>query len=392
MGQKIHPLSLRVQSSTRHFDHAWYSDYFFSKLITIDLSIFRYLNTFLKILKLPSGRFSIYHLSKTTKLYSFFCYPQQSREYRAKIFNIPSGLISLKTKNAKGNPFSKRFIQDGITNPTLFQKLTSLTNINKKSLISIDELLVFKSIKLQKTFDKNFLQTNYKSLYQNLSKENKNLYRFIDSFDNTKSLVFNKKIVDYLGNSYNSPQNHFFKNNQKHFENEKILSLFKNFLFTSKTLQMQYSLFFKNNEKLNNCLVESQLNTSFKYNRSLETHLSNFINSDVSLIPFRISSEWQDAGYIADEIVYLLERRIGFRQIKNRLIRQFVENPHIQGVRITCSGRVGGKSKKAQRAKIETIKYGQTSLHIFSSQIDFAVRTAHTPLGSTGIKIWVCYK
>ena len=100
------------------------------------------------------------------------------------------------------------------------------------------------------------------------------------------------------------------------------------------------------------------------------------MHSDVSLIPFQVNSEWQDAGYFADEIVFLLERRISFRQIKNRIFKQFSLNPYIQGVRITCSGRVGGKSKKAQRARVDSIKYGQTSLHIFSSRIDFAARTA----------------
>ena len=51
-----------------------------------------------------------------------------------------------------------------------------------------------------------------------------------------------------------------------------------------------------------------------------------------------------------------------------------------------------GKIKKAQRAKMDSLKYGQTSLHIFSSKIDFAIRTASTSLGSTGVKVWICYK
>ena len=64
----------------------------------------------------------------------------------------------------------------------------------------------------------------------------------------------------------------------------------------------------------------------------------------------------------------------------------------IRGVRITCSGRVGGKSKKAQRAKIESLKYGQTSLHVFSAPIDFSCKTAHTSFGSVGVKVWICYQ
>jgi ribosomal protein S3 len=129
-----------------------------------------------------------------------------------------------------------------------------------------------------------------------------------------------------------------------------------------------------------------------KYTTKLEKNLSHFLNSNITSIPFQASSELQDAGYFADELVFLLERRISFRQIKNKLLKQFSLHPYIQGVRITCAGRVGGKSKKAQRSRLDSVKYGQTSLHIFSSRIDFAVRTALTPLGSTGVKVWICYK
>ena len=129
-----------------------------------------------------------------------------------------------------------------------------------------------------------------------------------------------------------------------------------------------------------------------KIHSNLETNLSKFYKFPFSLVFFRNNFEWQDAGYFADELVYLLERRISFKRIKKKITNQIALNPNIQGIRITCSGRVGGKSKKAQRAKMDSLKYGQTSLHIFSSKIDFAIRTASTSLGSTGVKVWICYK
>ena len=79
----------------------WYSDYNYTKLLTLDLSIYRYINSFFKFLKLPSTRFSIYHLPKITKLYIFFCYPRQSRELKSKNFQIPSSLPSIKLKKLK---------------------------------------------------------------------------------------------------------------------------------------------------------------------------------------------------------------------------------------------------------------------------------------------------
>jgi ribosomal protein S3 len=148
----------------------------------------------------------------------------------------------------------------------------------------------------------------------------------------------------------------------------------------------------KNENSFNGALPDRNVNgILINYKTHVQNSISQHFGFNAKLVPFKVENEWQDAGYFADEIVYLLERRIGFNRLKNRILTQVATNPKIQGIRITCSGRVGGKSKKAQRAKMDSIKYGQTSLHVFSSKIDFAVRTAFTPLGSTGVKVWICY-
>ena len=104
-----------------------------------------------------------------------------------------------------------------------------------------------------------------------------------------------------------------------------------------------------------------------------------------------MKNDWQHASFLADEIVYFLQKRIAFRRLKGKIIKQLSQIDSIRGVRITCSGRVGGKSKKAQRSKTECLKYGQTSLQVFSSKIDFSLKTAFTSFGSVGVKVWICY-
>lgn len=133
----------------------------------------------------------------------------------------------------------------------------------------------------------------------------------------------------------------------------------------------------------------SPLETSCK--NYLESHLSRFYGIEMHLTPFRVGNSWQCAHYLADEIVSLLQKRVPFRRLKTKLFKQFSQIPEIRGVRITCSGRVGGKSKKAQRAKTECMKYGQTSLQVLDSKIDFSKKTAFTAFGSVGLKVWVCY-
>ncbi len=83
-----------------------------------------------------------------------------------------------------------------------------------------------------------------------------------------------------------------------------------------------------------------------------------------------------------------------FFKIKNYILKKLAEQKsnHIKGIRVMCSGRVGGKSKKAQRSKIQNFKYGETSLHVFSSKIDFKSKNAFTSFGTLGIKVWICYR
>lgn len=130
----------------------------------------------------------------------------------------------------------------------------------------------------------------------------------------------------------------------------------------------------------------------FKYKNHIENFLSRHYNIDLQLFPFCSKQNWQSAGFIADEIVYFIERRVSFSRIKNRILRQASMQSFIRGIRITCNGRVGGKSKKAQRATQECVKYGETSLHVFECKIDFASRSANTSFGLVGIKVWICFK
>ena len=111
------------------------------------------------------------------------------------------------------------------------------------------------------------------------------------------------------------------------------------------------------------------------------------------------SSNWesQHADFLAQEITEALVRRVSFRAIKMQILREIEENYKnqwgaVRGLRITCSGRGGSRSKKAQRAQTLRFHWGQTSLHTFSEKIGFSRRTALTSFGKTGVKVWICYK
>ena len=56
-----------------------------------------------------------------------------------------------------------------------------------------------------------------------------------------------------------------------------------------------------------------------------------------------------------------------------------------EGVKIRCSGRLGG----AEMARVEEYKEGRVPLHTLRADIDYALEEAHTIYGSIGVKVWI---
>jgi small subunit ribosomal protein S3 len=55
------------------------------------------------------------------------------------------------------------------------------------------------------------------------------------------------------------------------------------------------------------------------------------------------------------------------------------------GIRITCSGRLGG----AEIARVEWYREGRVPLHTLRADIDYGVATAMTTYGTCGVKVWI---
>ena len=127
------------------------------------------------------------------------------------------------------------------------------------------------------------------------------------------------------------------------------------------------------------------------YVNLLESTIEKGVGCSMSLCFYKSTDDGQAASFLSEEIAYYLERRVPFRRIKQLLLRE-LRSDYIEGVRVNCFGRVGGRSKKAQRARGERFQWGQTSSHVFSSKLSFASRNALTSFGKVGIKVWICYK
>ena len=56
-----------------------------------------------------------------------------------------------------------------------------------------------------------------------------------------------------------------------------------------------------------------------------------------------------------------------------------------EGIRINCSGRLGG----AEIARLEWYREGRVPLHTLRADVDYGVGTAFTTYGTCGIKVWI---
>ena len=91
-----------------------------------------------------------------------------------------------------------------------------------------------------------------------------------------------------------------------------------------------------------------------------------------------------DATLVADSIAQQLERRVAFRRAMKRAVQSAIRLG-AEGIRINCSGRLGG----AEIARLEWYREGRVPLHTLRADVDYGTATAFTTYGTCGIKVWI---
>lgn len=379
MGQKINPISLRLSHGNRLKDSSWFNNkYFYKKSLILNLLLMKYYNDFIKHFKLPQPRLSIQYQFHQINIQPFICIPKQSRFQRSKFFRLNINQNLLKRTSYK----NKRY-------PLFYKSLIENKLLDNQLYISKN---IFGFNEYQKEIQKTnldllkYLLNRYKLLwvlYSNISQipQNKALYENSINID---------KIQEHSPYKFSNSITHpfFLKKTLKNRKNYiKRKFLFHSYL--SQNLRLNPNIFYN----IQSYSINPKLNLKKRMIQNhLENQLSTYSHLNVECTPFVLSNDWQSATFLADEIVFFLERKIGFLRIKNQLLSQLYRYPWIKGLRIICSGRLGFKGKKSQRASQEYVKYGETSLNTFDRKIDYASKTAYTPFGSVGVKVWICYK
>jgi len=91
-----------------------------------------------------------------------------------------------------------------------------------------------------------------------------------------------------------------------------------------------------------------------------------------------------DAQLVAESIASQLEKRIAFRRAMKQAVNRAMKFG-AQGIRVACSGRLGG----AEIARTEWYSEGKVPLHTLRADIDYGFAEANTTYGKIGVKVWI---
>ena len=116
--------------------------------------------------------------------------------------------------------------------------------------------------------------------------------------------------------------------------------------------------------------------------RALLTQITG--NPKVQLNIVEIKSPELDAALIAQGVADQLVNRIAFRRAMKRAV-QNAQKAGALGIRVQCSGRLGG----AEMSRTEWYREGRVPLHTLRADIDFGMREARTSSGRVGVKVWI---
>src|SRR5262245_65791350 len=107
-------------------------------------------------------------------------------------------------------------------------------------------------------------------------------------------------------------------------------------------------------------------------------------SSEVHLNIVEVRKPEIDATLVAESIAQQLERRVAFRRAMKRAVQSALRLGAL-GIRINCSGRLGG----AEIARMEWYREGRVPLHTLRANIDYGTALAETAYGVIGIKVWI---
>ncbi len=117
---------------------------------------------------------------------------------------------------------------------------------------------------------------------------------------------------------------------------------------------------------------------------TLRSDLEKLTGKQVLLNILEVKNPEADAQLVAQGIAEQLAARVAFRRAMRKGIQGALRSG-AKGIRIQCSGRLGG----AEMSRSEFYREGRVPLHTLRSNIDYGVYEAKTTFGRIGVKVWI---
>ncbi len=121
--------------------------------------------------------------------------------------------------------------------------------------------------------------------------------------------------------------------------------------------------------------------------KRLRADLRNKLNKEIFIDVKEVKIPELEAKLVAENVASSLTRRVSFRRAMKKSIQNTMKYG-AEGIKIACSGRLGG----AEMSRSEWYSEGRVPLHTLKSRIDYSIALAKTTYGVIGVKVWVCKK
>lgn len=116
----------------------------------------------------------------------------------------------------------------------------------------------------------------------------------------------------------------------------------------------------------------------------VRSQLEKLTGKQVQLNILEVKNPEIDAQLVAKGVAEQLGARVAFRRAM-RKAQQTAMRSGAQGIRIQCSGRLGG----AEMSRSEFYREGRVPLHTLRADIDYGFHEAKTTFGRIGVKVWI---
>lgn len=116
----------------------------------------------------------------------------------------------------------------------------------------------------------------------------------------------------------------------------------------------------------------------------LRKDLENMTGHTVSVDIVEIKRPELDATLVAQGVAEQLVARVAFRRAMRKAVSSAMKGGAL-GIRIQCSGRLGG----SEMGRREWYREGRVPLHTLRAKIDYGAAEAATTFGRIGVKVWI---